>query len=68
MYYRQSKFYWVNYIDHQRILICSQNCKQCYLHIFQCLEQNKYYQLKVFKTHSKLQYIMNNRFANLLRF
>ena len=39
----------VYYIDRHYILICSHNYKQCNFDIFQCLDQNCYYQLKVTK-------------------
>ena len=37
----------VYYIDRHYILICSHNYKQYNFDIFQCLDQNRYYQLRV---------------------
>ena len=52
--FSRSKFYMVSYIDRHYVLICSHNYKQCNFDIFQCLDQNRYYQLKVIKdTHRK---------------
>ena len=47
--FSKSKFYMVYYIDRHYILICGHNYKQCNFDIFQCLDQNSYYQLKVIK-------------------